>query len=143
MDWETIVNDILSEARERERTPEKITTPDDDVTPLDEVRAYMLFIAKHKGGKEVAHEIEERFDRVLAMYSRLAAHADEHNISWTDETKFDVDLYAAMIFTAYYLQKAWSTVDSTPPPVPIARVIGYALMVGYRLGILAGSPEDL
>lgn len=131
MDWEAIVNDIISNKAEKESTQR------------EEVDAYIRMIARSSDGLAIGHEIQHRFDSVVATYARLSRIAETEDISWSDEDKFDTDLYAAMIFSAYYLQKAWSTVADAPTPLPIARVIGYALIVGYRLGVAGGQPDDL
>lgn len=133
MNWESIVNDIIANKDNKRNT----------VVQEKEIRDYIAFIAKQANGPAVALDIDENFDGILWMYKRLTTAAEEHNISWSDETKFDVDLYTGMIFSAYYLQKAWGTVSDTPPPVDVARVIGYALIVGYRLGIMGGQHDEL
>lgn len=131
LDWESIVNDIFTQ-KQTENNQQK-----------EEIEKYLKFIEAFPEGKDIKKEITENFDSILWMYQRLSKNADTHNISWSEENKFDADLYASMVFCAYYLQKAWATVADFPPPLPVARVIGYALIVGYRLGIMGGQQDEL
>ena len=92
LDWESIVNDIFTN-KQTESSQQK-----------DEIHKYIKFIEDFPEGKAIKKEITENFDSILWMYERLSANADTNNISWNEEQKFDADLYAAMIFVAYYLQ---------------------------------------
>jgi hypothetical protein len=131
MDWESIVNNILSENKSS------------NAEQNQEIEKYIKFIQSYANNDDVVEEIRENFDGILWMYKRLSEKAEANNISWKEESKFDVDLYASMIFCAYYLQKAWSTVSDYPPPLSVSRVMGYAFIVGYRLGTMGGEQDEL
>lgn len=130
-DWESVINEII--AGEKNTIEER----------KEEINKYTKFIEKYYDAPEIVKDIKDNYESILWLYNRLCTHSENHNISWKEESKFDRDLYTGMIFSAYYFQKAWSTVADGAPPLAVSRVMGYAFMVGYRLGITGGSEDEL